>query len=277
MHMEEKVIDLEKRGGQKLSDVLVTGGDGFIGSNLQEKIDCLVYDLTREKDIRSPIKAPPKRKVVHLAAISGHKSCAEDPKLAFDTNVYGTYNVLEYARKNDANVVFASTCGVYGEKTEYSQTKIAGETLCETYSRLYDLNIVILRLANVYGPHSEHKNSVVAKFVRNAENGKPLTIEGDGTQTRDFIYVEDVCQAILKSLDYGESEAFDIGTGKETSINELANMIRDLFDDVEVRYVPLPEYRKETPREPILVEDARKKLGLETKSIEEGLRSWLSK
>jgi nucleoside-diphosphate-sugar epimerase len=224
--------------------VLVPGGLGFIGQNLKDRMPCETYDLKEGKDIRKPIMAKPHNKVVHLA-VAGYKLANENPKLAVDTNITGTLNVLEYCRENDADIIFTSTQGVYGPKTGYTVSKMMGEQLCLMYSELYGIKSVILRLGNVYGPHMEEKTTVIPKFFRMAKKGLPLTIEGDGTQSRDFVYVGDVCNAIISAFDYKKSNIFDVCSDIKTSINELAEIINSIAGNDKIKYVPMPSYRKE--------------------------------
>ncbi|GAG47581.1 unnamed protein product, partial [marine sediment metagenome] len=167
---------------------------------------------------------------------------------------FALFNVLEAARKNHIeNFIYASSNAVVGEQeppineekipapiSPYGASKLAGEALCSAYYHSYDIRAISLRFANCYGPYSDHKTSVVAKFIRRAKQGKALIIYGDGNQTRDFIHAQDVCRAIdlalecdSQALNAGRDTSdsgliFQIGTGRETEIIKLADMIRDL-------------------------------------------------
>jgi len=139
---------------------LITGGSGFIGTNLCELLDePVVFDIrppqTDVEYMQGYIQnglhdCPPTDGVIHLAAITGHRECYKNPNLAHAVNVVGTQNVLEYCRKNDVPCIFSSTCGVYGAKTIYTETKLEAERLCMDYAEKYGLPNVVLRLANVY-------------------------------------------------------------------------------------------------------------------------------
>jgi UDP-glucose 4-epimerase len=175
--------------------------------------------------------------VVHLAANTGVGPSIENPRLDMETNVIGTLNMLESARQNNVKrFIFASSGAAIGEYeppiheelaphpvSPYGASKLAGEAYCSAYFRTFGIKTVVLRFGNVYGPLSGQKNSVVAKFIKRAMEGKPLEIYGDGTQTRDFIFVEDLIKAILLSATSRNisGEIFQIATNKETSVNEL--------------------------------------------------------
>lgn len=186
--------------------------------------------------------------VVHLAAQTGVPGSLEDPYHDCETNVIGTLNVLEACREakdrriggEPPRLVFASSNAPLGRQpppaTEdkaplpiapYGASKLAGEGYCLAYHGSWGLPTVVLRFANVYGPYSAHKSSVVAKFLKDILAEGEITIDGDGWQTRDFIYVEDLCRAILLALGSDVSgEVFQIATGEETSILELAEMVQ---------------------------------------------------
>lgn len=233
---------------------LIVGGSGFVGTNMTNIIEhSVIFDLVKSAsplsfikgDVRSSediARCPPTNGVVHLAARTGHRVCEEKPQEAFDVNVRGTENVLEYCRKHDVPLVFASTCGVYGAFTQYTETKMIAEGLIFKHSQVYDLPHVVLRFANIYGPHMEDKSSVIPTFIRQAESGENLTVEGDGTQTRDFVHVRDVCRTIVNALEYGKSSLFNVGTGVEVSINRLAKIISEKYD-VGVKHVDMPSWR----------------------------------
>lgn len=184
--------------------------------------------------------------VIHLAAHTRVLESVADPKENFEVNVIGTFNLLEAARKNKIKkFVFASSNAAVGEQkppinermvpkplSPYGATKLYGEALCSAYYNSYSLRTISLRFANAYGPYSDHKTSVVAKFLRLAKEGRNLEIYGDGMQTRDFIHVQDIAQAIHLIIAHDESgctspwgEVFQIATGKETAIINLAKML----------------------------------------------------
>ena len=202
-------------------------------------------------DIRDPnicmLAAQGMDVIVHLAANTGVGPSVEDPRKDMEVNVIGTLNMLEAARHNHVKrFVFASSGAPVGEVeppiheelaphpvSPYGASKLAGEGYCSAYFRTYGVETVALRFGNVYGPGSNHKNSVIAKFIRQAKKGEDWEIYGDGNQTRDFIYIDDLVEAIIRASDLrlGDSfpwgEVFQIATNKEHTINEIADMLRE--------------------------------------------------
>ncbi|MBK8047787.1 MAG: NAD-dependent epimerase/dehydratase family protein [Anaerolineales bacterium] len=168
-------------------------------------------------------------------------------------NVQGTLNLLQVARDyKTPRFVFASSNAPIGENqppidenkparplSPYGASKLAGEGYCSAFWGSYGLGTVVLRFANVYGPRSTHKGSVVAKFIKDAFQTGVLTIYGDGLQTRDFIYVEDLSRAIIAGVESEcGGETFQIATGRETSVEELANQLKALLPrSIEVVHV----------------------------------------
>ncbi len=179
--------------------------------------------------------------IVHFAANTGVGPSVEDPRADCMANVIGTFNYLEAARMNKVRrFVFASSGAPAGEVeppiheelpphpvSPYGASKLAGEGYCSAYFRTFGIETVMLRFGNVYGPGSLHKSSVVAKFIRQAMQGEALEIYGDGQQTRDFIYIDDLINAVLlaaKTEDIG-GETFQIASNKETTVGEITDKI----------------------------------------------------
>lgn len=179
--------------------------------------------------------------VIHLAANTGVAQSVADPHLDCVTNVLGTLNYLEGARSAGVTrFIFASSGAVIGEVappmherlaarpvSPYGASKLAGEAYCSAYARTFKLVTVALRFGNVYGPGSAHKQSVVAKFIRHAFAGERLPIYGDGGQTRDFIFIDDLVRAIrlARTASLNGSEVFQIASAKETTVRELASAL----------------------------------------------------
>jgi UDP-glucose 4-epimerase len=200
--------------------------------------------------------------IVHLAANTGVAPSVEDPRADCTTNVLGTLNYLEAARlSNVPRFVFASSGAVVGEVepplheempphpvSPYGASKMANEGQCSAYFRTFGVETVALRFGNVYGPLSGHKNSAVAKFIRRAREGEVLEIYGDGTQTRDFIYVEDLIGAIRRAATVEEigGEVFQIATNAETTVSE---MVGKLIPALAEAGIPEPEVKKTAPRQ----------------------------
>lgn len=230
--------------------------------------------------------------IVHLAANTGVAPSLEDPMQDMETNVIGTFNILEAARKKKVEkVIFASSGAPLGNVTPpineekaprplspYGASKLAGEGYCSAYSGSFGLQTIALRFGNVYGPRSKHKGSVVAKFIKGALNGEPLEIYGDGNQTRDFIYIDDLINAIvlsLKAKDLG-GEIFQIATHKETTVNEIAVFLKAIFETKGLQHVEIL-YRDsrmgDAKRNYSDISKAKKILGYSPKvSLEEGLK-----
>lgn len=179
--------------------------------------------------------------LVHLAANTGVGPSVADPRSDCMTNVIGTFNCLEAARTNRVSrFVFASSGAPVGEcdppisetnpvrpVSPYGASKLAGEGYCSAYFRSFGLDTIALRFGNVYGEYSGHKQSVVAKFITHLMAGRPLEIYGDGSQTRDFIYVGDLVRAIrcaVAAKGVG-GEIFQIAGNRETTVKEVCDLI----------------------------------------------------
>jgi UDP-glucose 4-epimerase len=232
--------------------------------------------------------------VVHLAAFVDSAGSVMKPLETNDINVNGTLNVLDACVKEGVErFVFASSAGVYGDgnplplreeydlrpASPYAVSKVSGEHYCRVFGECYALSNVVLRLFNVYGPGQglNQYAGVITKFVNSGLRGEPLTVYGDGTQTRDFINVADVVEAVEKALVYESSntEVFNVCTGKSVSINDLASTIcRVLGKDLDVLHGG--------PRAGDIVhsyghpEKARKTLGFDAHvGLEEGLTLYI--
>lgn len=187
--------------------------------------------------------------IVHLAAQTGVPGSLLNPRKDCEINITGTLNVLEACRGekkrtgidgHNPRVVFSSSNAPLGRQippatedkaplpiSPYGASKLAGEAYCLAYHGSWGLETVVLRFGNVYGPFSEHKGSVVAKFYNDISAGGNIVVDGDGQQTRDFIYVGDLCRAILLALESNISgEVFQVATGIETSIADIAKMVK---------------------------------------------------
>ncbi len=187
--------------------------------------------------------------VVHLAAQSTVPASLLDPEMDCRINVLGTLNLLEAAKKasearnEGLRFVFASSNAPLGRQpppateekaplpiSPYGASKLAGEGYCHAYHGSWGLGTVILRFANVYGPFSAHSEGVIPKFFRSFLAGREITIDGDGMQTRDFVYVGDLCRAIVMALESSiGGETFQIATGQETSILELVRTMESVL------------------------------------------------
>lgn len=250
--------------------VLVTGGAGFIGSHLVDRLVqegnevVVIDDLSTGKrkqvnkkaqfykmDIRSKRIERVFRKerpliVVHLAAQMNVRLSTEDPVFDAEVNILGTINLLEHAVKNGVRKVsFASSGGaVYGEQevfpaaeshrtdplSPYGISKLAGEKYLAYYTNTMGLRHAIMRFGNVYGPRQEPEGEagVIAIFSKLMLDGGQPIINGTGKQTRDFVYVDDVVESLMVTLDEDIQGIFNVGTGQEATVNECYGIIKEL-------------------------------------------------
>jgi UDP-glucose 4-epimerase len=300
-------------------DYLVTGGLGFIGQNLVRALldagqavrvldNCETHSVNPEYlsrlgaevitgDIRDPricLKAADGIEVIiHLAAKTGVASSIQDPVGNLEVNTLGTLHLLDVARLTGAKrFVFASSNAVFGDhappfhegliprpRTPYGVHKLAAEGLCRCYYENFGLWTVALRFANVYGPGSQAKESVVARFMKSILAGRPIEVFGDGRQSRDFICVDDIVEAIRRAVEFSPAgEVFTIGTETETSVHDLVERLRRVvssdgwsgpFPDVQYRL----DREGDTRRSFSSIDRARKLLGFEpVVDLEAGLR-----
>lgn len=253
--------------------LIVTGGAGFVGSHLVEKlvakghhpiivdnISSGNFDYIQEFvndnkatfskiDIRNQESVdglPSVPALIHLAAIPSVVESIRNPSYVNDVNVNGTLNLLEFCRKrNVKRFIFVSSAAIYGgyeskiaessptvPNTVYGATKLTGEQYCRIYSELFGIHSVILRPFNIYGPRQKDSYAgVISKFIQRIASSKRPIIYGDGRQTRDFIHVTDVADALVLALEYAKKSSFDyfnLATGKSVTINNLANMFLEL-------------------------------------------------
>lgn len=297
--------------------ILITGGAGFIGSNLVEylirngfkvkiidnlstgKIDNLrgvaenielrigdIADTIAYKDFFEGIDY-----VVHLAAVTSVQKSLEDPDLTYKVNVEGTRNILEFSEKfKIKRFIFASSCSIYGDPknlpvseeaefsplSPYADSKVKGEKICFDYMKK-GLDIVILRFFNVFGPKQDAESpysGVISRFIKKILNSENPIIYGDGEQTRDFVYVEDILNAIEKALTskLANNRVFNIGSGQRHSVNQIFNILKEISS-----FNGRPEYmdrRKGEVRHTLAdISKAERELCWKPKiSIDEGLR-----
>ena len=302
--------------------ILVTGGAGFIGFHLCKKLSNFTSKLTiydnlssgklenvnqlskthfAKADILNLEKLQSQEKadvIYHLAAQVVVPYSMENPIEDFETNARGTLNVLEKARKDDARVIFTSSAAVYGNTSQlptpethgfspdscYGLSKVVGEQYCNMYSKQYGLDVTIVRFANVYGPKC---HGVIHDFLdKISRNPEQLEIIGSGMQSRDFVHVYDVVDALILSAtsDSAVGETFNIGFGKTITIIDLARIILKILGltektvikptnipwqgDIKTIWFDINKVKKTlkwTPK--ITLEDTLKKLILERKML----------
>jgi UDP-glucose 4-epimerase len=290
--------------------VLVTGGAGFVGSHLVEALlganeVRVLDDLSSGRAANVPAGAELVQGdvrdaddlgwamddvdvVFHQAGLVSVDRSVDRPVRSHETNVAATVDLLDRAREVDARVVVASSCAIYGDpedvpvdETEpktptspYAVDKLAIDHYTRTYADLYDLDAVGLRYFNIYGPRQAggDYSGVVKAFLEQARAGDPITVHGDGDQTRDFVHVSDVVRANLAAATTDHTgRAFNVGTGQSTSIRQLAETIRDVVgsDSDIVHTEPRPADVRHSRAD---LERTRTELGFEpTVSLEDGL------
>lgn len=298
-----------------MKDVLVTGGCGFVGSNLVRRlvgmdmnvfvlddmftgsksnlmgVNCQILEASVADENAVQYMVSKVDTIYHLAArniIASTKNPLED----CETNIIGTLNVLMAARENGARVVYTSSASVYGNPkylpineddhidllTPYAVSKYAGEGYCMAFHESYGVPVSILRLSNVYGFGQSPSNpycGVVAKFMDKCFKDLPIMIHGDGLSTRDFTFIEDVIDALILvgNSDRAIGEVFNVATGIETNIDELAERIIQATEkNCEVMHVDRRDIDN-IRRRVLNIEKIRRKLGWTPKyTLREGLR-----
>ena len=278
--------------------VVVTGGGGFIGSRLAAALarvcDVTVLDHFSTGD---PDAVPDAATVVrgdvrdvdavhevtadadvvfHQAAMASVGRSVRSPVECHAHNASGTMTVLDAARRTDTRVVFASSAAIYGHPesvpihesdpktptSPYGVAKLAGDQYVRAFADLYGLPTVVLRYFNVYG-NRPGGDDVVSQFVGRARTGESLVVHGDGSQTRDFVHVDDVVRANLRAAATDATgRAYNVGTGEATSIRELAELVRDAANG-PVEVTSRPGRDADIDRSHASVERAREDLGFE--------------
>lgn len=301
--------------GPRGERILVTGGAGFIGSHLAEALtdanDVVVYDSLdagdrsyvpgeatlieadlRDRDTLETAVANTDR-IFHNGALVSVEQSVRSPRESHDVNVSATLSLLDIARRYDVPVIVASSAAIYGDPASipidethptepvspYGLEKLAIDHYARLFFEQYSLPTVSLRYFNVYGPRQSSGNyaGVIDAFRRQIRSGGPITIHGDGTQTRDFVHVEDVVQANLRAANTPAAvgSAFNIGTGTETTIRRLASSIANTMEaDVDQTFVDARS--GDISRSRADIGRARKALGYEpTVPLADGLETVL--
>lgn len=288
--------------------IIITGGSGFIGTDLSRSLgknhEITVFDSQKprlrevnfiEGNIKNPKDVIDSIKnydiVIHLAASLGVINTETNPIATMDTNTFGTKNVLEACRINDIRkIIFSSSSEIYGEPlkipieesdrpipiTPYGVSKLAAEEYIKSYSKVHGIQYTILRLFNVYG-EDQGNQWVVPEFVNQAIKNQNITIHGNGSQIRAFCHVSDVSSAFSNVLERGNGEIFNIGNNSEPiSIKELAQKIISIAKSKSsINFLPFEKSNRN--RTEILkripnIEKAKKILGYQPQiSLTEGL------
>tara|TARA_Y100000361_G_scaffold129147_1_gene124458 strand:- start:4412 stop:5269 length:858 start_codon:yes stop_codon:yes gene_type:complete len=277
--------------------ILVTGGAGFVGTNLikrlvknnevvsidnystgfriNEQENCTyitgdIRDMDFWKNRLQKMKLIPDI-IIHLAALPRIKPSFDNPKDVIDVNVIGTTNILDFARDNAIPMIYAGSSSFWGGvyKNPYTFSKWQGEELCKMYEHIYGLPVTICRFYNVYGdymPIDGEYRTALSIFLEQYKNNQPLTITGDGEQRRDFTHVDDIVDAIIKVIELNKwGSVYELGRGENHSINEVAEM----FDGEKVYIDEIPGEARNTLCKSEL---ARKKLKWNPKI---NLKEWI--
>ena len=304
--------------------ILITGGAGFIGSHLCEKfveaghnVLCLdnfmngelsnvrsllgkrnfklINGDVRNLDQLEKVVSQGAETIIHLAAQIHVDRSIIEPRLTYETNVFGTLNVLELARMHDIDkVIHASTSEVYGSAQyvpmdekhplnaphPYGASKIAADRMCRAYIETYGLNVCIMRPFNTYGPAQKDSGygGVISIFVRRLLHDNPPIVYGDGAQTRDYMYVKDLVNAYELILQYEKPlrEEINFGTGKEIKIIDLAKTLIRICDKRKIKPVHVSPRPGEVGRLVADTTKARKLLGWAPKyTLEKGLTEFI--
>lgn len=265
--------------------ILVTGGAGFIGSHLSDRLlaaghrvrvldnlstgryaNLPVHERLEfmEGDIRDPARVDEAvhgaEALFHLAAVASVQASADDPVGTHASNFVGTLNLLEAARRRGVRrFLYASSAAVYGDTAErpvreeavlrplspYAADKLAGEHYLFFYARKYSLAATAFRFFNIYGPRQDPSSpysGVISVFADRARAGRPVTVFGDGEQTRDFVYVADLAEILFRSLETAatEGKVMNVGRGIECSLFEILRELERLFGaPIERRHEPV--------------------------------------
>ena len=293
---------------------LVIGGSGFIGRNIievlnQKKYYTVSYDIAEKNnnanehingdmlDLEKLSKAMNDIDYVfNLAAVTSPPEFEDIDSKGYEINIMGTYNILKSAYKNNVKrVILASSSAIYGNikipTTEdmitnshpnlYAVTKYTNEITARSFSLLRHLDSVYLRYFNTYGSGENNKgaySSIFHKFIDNLRHGETPLIFGDGTQKRDFIYVEDNARASILAMENGKpGEAYNIGTGVSTDFNKIYSIIKDeMHSDIEAKHVknPFASYQMYTQAD---MEKTKKDLGFVPEyDIRKGVKKMLA-
>mgnify|MGYP001300048378 FL=1 len=260
--------------------VLVTGGAGFIGSHIVDKLidrgdrvvivdnlstgtkahlhpEATFYHMDiREERLFEVFDLERPEVVIHQAAQNNVPTSLSDPIYDAEVNIIGTIRLLEACHRAQVKkVIYASSAALYGDpcylpidekhpvspQSAYGISKYVPEHYLKMYANLYGLKYTILRYANTYGPRQglHGEGAAIPSFISRMIQKKPLLVTGDGEQTRDYIYVEDIAYANLAAIDNGDGEILNIGTGISTSLNHLIKILEEISGEkLEVNYVP---------------------------------------
>jgi UDP-glucuronate 4-epimerase len=311
-----------------MKSILITGGAGFIGSHLVDRLMAeggwhitVVDDFNdfydpaiKRENVRARLANPDFKLVeadirnyealaeafddtafaciVHLAARAGVRPSLKEPRLYVETNINGTFNLLELARTHGVKqFVFGSSSSVYGMNSKvpfseddpisnpispYAATKASGELLCHSYAHLYDMRIVCLRFFTVYGAR-QRPDLAIHKFTKLISAGQPIPVFGDGTTRRDYTYIDDIIAGVRSAIDYYQSnyEVINLGESRTVELRELIKLLEKELD----RHAEIdrqPEQPGDVPQTFADITKARRLLGYDPQTqIEKGIEKFI--
>lgn len=235
-------------------NILITGSEGYVGSKIRSKIsfynhNIFCIDLKKGLDLISFSFDKKIDVVIHLAALPSVQFSVENPSYSLRHNVLGTSKALEIAKNCGAKrFIFSSSAAVYGQygtpNSPYGMHKAMSEMECKLYSDLYGLDTVCLRYFNIFSEDQKYGgaySTVISAWIEMLKQNRPLRIDGDGSQSRDFIHVDDIVSANLFCMNYEgkfEGKCFDVGLGKEISLSQIKNIIDKKQKGVVWNYSP---------------------------------------
>jgi UDP-glucose 4-epimerase len=260
----------------------------------------IIGDVTKEKDVKKACQDV--EVVIHLAGIASIARCRENPMKAISVNGYAVRTILETCKdsKDFKKFIYpSSVAGMYTRPkrdiitaddevfpiNDYGVSKFLGETYCKAYNEMYGLPTTIFRQSNVYGPSPGMKyDSVIHIFVRNAIEGKPLTIQGSGEQARDFVYIDDLIDAYFSVIasEKTNGETYNVCSGEVLKIKEIAEIIQEevakkTSNNIEINYISMPLEESEIRKFAISYEKAKNDFGYEPKTkFKEGIAKLIS-
>lgn len=279
--------------------VLVTGHTGFIGSNMlnflkhKKSLEPVGYSRSTGQDIfnLNQLRKFVKKcdLVFHFAAYAKPGESIIDPVRAIDTNVRGCLNILEACREFNISIIYPSSCEIYGDSDRpiredfpikppnpYAASKAAADRICFSYFRSYGLDVKMVRLFNPYGPNQQ-LNKIIPIFYFQAIENKPITVFGEGKDTRDYVFIDDIVQGLWLARKLPPGEVVNLATGEKTTNLDLAKLIlKSTKRDSRISFTEYPKKFGNIKNQVGCYDKARKMLGWSPKvKIEEGVRKTL--
>lgn len=229
---------------------IVTGSSGYIGSRLVKKLESkgwsvTKFDILEGFDITKELLPLSVDVIFHMAALPRVEYSIKNPSETSYHNTYGTSRILEYAVTNKIpRVIFSSSSAAKDMASPYGVQKRQSELECKMYAEVYGLDVVCLRYFNVYSedqPYGGSYSTVISAWINSINTNKPLRFNGTGTDTRDYIHVQDILSANIFCAEYGfpfKGEILDVGCGKSYSLKDIQNIVKDIHPTCEWDYRP---------------------------------------